>query len=148
MANTPHSSCQRSSMLGGGEQSLERVFPGVAEAVDGAIDPGHGMVIDPQLLFHCNSDAQALDIMIARDLLDFFGHGGGDDDARGAFVEERDFGAEAGGEIYGGADTEGARFGEGDGESAIAQVMRGFGVALADDFADGGLDALFVIEIE
>ena len=42
--------------------------------------------------FHCNADAEARDAVLARDLLDRFGRGRGNQDARRAFMEQRELG--------------------------------------------------------
>src|SRR5579875_1569587 len=116
--------------------------------MESAIDEERAGVEDLQSLTYCNADAGRFDSMKQRNFLHFFRVCSRDQDTRRSFVEEKELGADL--PIHFDARTDAAEgtFREGNGQAAIGQIMGGLGEAFADDFADGRLDALFVIHVE
>ena len=99
---------------------------------------------------NCNADHRSLDAVLLGDGRHLLRVGGGNQDARRSFVEGQDFGAEVAIQIDLRADfgRPEAAFGERHGETAIAEIVRRFGEARGDDFADGLLHALLMVQIE
>src|SRR3974377_978496 len=131
MATTPHSSWNLSNMrfecplVSGPER---RDVPGTQRIAS---------LPDFHSLPNCNADHRSLDAMLLGDRRHVLGVSGGKQYARRRFVEGQDLGAQVAIEIdlradFGGAE---ATLGACHGETAIAEIVGGFGESRGDDFA-------------
>src|SRR5437016_4019048 len=105
---------------------------------NGGVDQADGAIADLNSLFYRSADTRRLHFELARDLFDPVRIGGRNQNPRWAFVEEQDLGTEVRIEVDACTDTARSetRFGDSHSESAVAQVMRGFGQTQAYNAAD------------
>src|SRR5260370_37959524 len=90
MAKTPPSSWNLSNMGFRRDLILERILPRLAKLADRAIDQRYRIVIDSQLLLHCNADPHGLDTVIAGNLLDRLRRSRGNQNPGGPLMKQRD----------------------------------------------------------